>query len=90
MLFIFTFTPEAITDGLKDVLIKAPLLYPPYYKRDYFLYLINTVTTISMVLVQEEDVGIEHPIYYLMLNLNDTEFKYNHIEKLALAVVQVV
>ena len=42
-----------------------------------------------MVLVQEEN-GIEHTIYYLSRNLNDTEVKYTYIEKLALAAVQVV
>ena len=46
-------------------------------------------TTIVMVLVQEEN-GIEHPIYYLSRNLNDTERKYSYIEKLALATVQVI
>ena len=42
-----------------------------------------------MVLVQEES-GIEHPIYYLSCNLNDTESKYSHVKNLALAAVQVV
>ena len=42
-----------------------------------------------MVLVQEE-YGIEHLIYYLSHNLNDTEFKYSYVEKLALAAVQTI
>ena len=45
--------------------------------------------TIAMVLVQVED-GIEHLIYYLSRNLNDTEVKYSYVEKLALAAVQAV
>ena len=63
-------------------------MYPPNYQNDYFLY-IATEMTIAMVLVQVED-GIEHLIYYLSRNLNDTEVKYLYVDKLALAVVKDV
>jgi hypothetical protein len=43
-----------------------------------------------MVLVQEDDSHDEHVIYYLSQSLMTTEAKYLHVEKLALAVVQVV
>ena len=64
-------------------------MYPPNYQNDYFLYIVAAEMTIVMVLVQVEN-GIEHPIYYLSHNLNDTEVKYSYVEKLALAAVQVV
>ena len=43
-----------------------------------------------MVLVQEDEFHSEHVIYYLSRNLNPTEIKYSHVEKLALTAVQVV
>jgi hypothetical protein len=43
-----------------------------------------------MVLVQEDDSHDEHVIYYLSQSLMTTEAKYLHVEKLALATVQVV
>ena len=43
-----------------------------------------------MVLVQDDDDGDEHVIYYLSRNLLDTETRYAHVEKLALVVVQAV
>eukprot|EP00253_Pinus_taeda_P031448 PITA_31448 len=43
-----------------------------------------------MVLVQEDEFGVEHVIYYLSQTLNPTELKYSHVEKLALAAVQAV
>ena len=43
-----------------------------------------------MDLVQEDEFNNEHVIYYLSRNLHLTEIKYTHVEKLALAVVQVV
>jgi hypothetical protein len=43
-----------------------------------------------MVLVQEDDMHDEHVIYYLSRSLTPTEIKYQHVEKLALAVVHAV
>jgi hypothetical protein len=43
-----------------------------------------------MVLVQEDDSHDEYVIYYLIQSLITTETKYLHVEKLALAAIQVV
>ena len=64
-------------------------MYAPDYQKYFNLYLAVADTTIAMVLVQEDN-GIEHPIYYLSRNLNDTESKYSHVKKLALAPVQAI
>lgn len=77
-------------DALKHALTHAPLLYPPNYNQDYFLYLAAFHSTIGMVLVQEDEFNNEHVIYYLSRNLRPIEIKYTHVEKLALAAVQVV
>jgi hypothetical protein len=73
-------------EALKLSLTRAPLLFPPDYSRDYFLYLVASEYTIGMVLVQEDDAHDEHVIYYLSRSLTSTEIKYQHVEKLALAV----
>ena len=65
---------QAYFDVVKDHLVRASLMYPPNYQNDYFLYIVAAKTTIAMVLVQVED-GIDHLIYYLSHNLNDTEVK---------------
>ena len=82
--------PKKSFDDLKVILINAPLLHPPDYYRDYFLYVAATPSTIAMVLVQDDDEGSEHLIYYLSRNLPETETRYAHVEKLALVVVQAV
>eukprot|EP00253_Pinus_taeda_P005088 PITA_05088 len=75
---------------LKTLLVSAPLLRPLNYHHDYTLYLAAADTTIDMVLVQDDDDGIEHVIYYLSHNLLDTETRYAYVEKLALAAVCIV
>ena len=64
-------------------------MYPHNYQSYYFLYMIVANMTISMVFVQVEN-GIEHQIYCLSHNLNDTEVKYSYVENISLVVVQVV
>ena len=43
-----------------------------------------------MVLVQDDEDGNEHVVYYLSQNLLGTKTRYAHVEKLALAAVQAV
>jgi hypothetical protein len=76
--------------ALKLALTHTPLLFPPNYIRDYFLYLDSSDSTIAMVLVEEDDSHDKHVIYYLIQSLTTTKTKYLHVDKLALAAVQVV
>ena len=89
VLFEWDQVAQDFFDALKETLIKASLRYAPDYQKDYNLYLAAADTTIAMVLVEDVN-GIEHPIYYLSRNLNDTESKYSYVEKLALAAVQAI
>jgi hypothetical protein len=88
--FVWDDTANKAFEALKLALTHTPLLFPPNYSRDYFLYLASLDSTISMVLVQEDDSHDKHVIYYLSRSLTTTETKYLHVEKLALAAVQYV
>jgi len=77
-------------DALKKALTSTPILSPPYYSRDFLLYLAATESTIGMVLVQEDDALAEHVIYYLSQGLIGPEIRYTLIEKLALAAVHAM
>jgi hypothetical protein len=66
-------------EALKLSLTRAPLLFPPDYSHDYFLYLATSDYTIGMVLVQEDDANDKHVIYYLSRSLTPTEIKYLHV-----------
>ena len=74
-------------DSLKRALASAPMLSPPDYSRDFFIYVATSMETIGMVLVQEDEELHKHVIYYLSQNLIDVELHYSHVEKLALATV---
>jgi len=90
MPFVWDEVAQKYFEDLKAVLVNAPLLHPLDYYQDYFIYLAVALSTIFMVLVQDNDEGNDHVIYYLSQNLLETETNYAHVEKLALASVQVV
>jgi hypothetical protein len=66
------------------------VIIPPDYNRDYILYLLASIVSVAGVLVQLGDDDLEHVIYYVSKNLSRPPLKYNHEEKLALAVVLAV
>ena len=53
--FVWEDTAKKSFEALKLALTRTPLLFPPDYSQDYFLYLYSSDSTISMVLVQEDD-----------------------------------
>jgi hypothetical protein len=77
-------------EALKHALTSSPLLQPPNYNIDFLLYLAAAESTISMVLVQEDDLLKEHVIYYLSQGLVGLKLNYSHVENLYLEVVHVV
>jgi hypothetical protein len=77
-------SPLSSFDALKHALMKKPLLHPPNYAKDYILYLASSTSTISMVLLQEDEHDTEHVIYYLSKTISGPELRYSHVEKLAL------
>lgn len=77
-------------DALKATLASTPVISPPNYQKYFLLYLAAYDTTVDMVLVQTDDVHIEHVIYYLNSGLVGVELKYPYIEKLALEAAFVV
>jgi hypothetical protein len=71
-------------------LSNAPLISSPDYNHDYILYISASAVSVAGVLVQIDDDEREHVIYYISKNLSGPPLKYNHEEKLALAVILAV
>ena len=83
-------TAQCSFKAVKCALMSYPLLRPPNYNKYFFLYLVTAESTISMVLVHEDDFLEEHVIYYLSRGLFGPELNYSHVEKLVLAAVHDV
>jgi hypothetical protein len=77
-------------DYLKYSLSNSPLISPLDYDRDYILYLSALNVSVAGILIQLRDDEREYVIYYISKNISGPPLKYNHDEKLALAVFLVV
>ena len=66
------------------------VISPPNYQEDFLLYLTTSDTTVGMVLVQTNDVHMEHVIYYLSCGLVSVEPRYPYIRKMALVATFVL
>ena len=88
--FIWDDRAQRSFDALKAALTSTPVMSPPNYQEDFLLYLAASDTTVGMVLVQTDDVHMEHVIYYLSRRLVGAELRYPYIEKLALVAAFVV
>jgi hypothetical protein len=66
------------------------LITPLDYNHDYILYILASSISVEGYVIQIGDDDREHVIYYINKNLSATPLKYNHEEKLALAIVLTV
>jgi len=73
-------------DAIKSYLIKPLILLPPIRNKNMKLYISASASTISSMLAQEDENGIERAIYYLSRILNDAETRYCPVEKLCLCL----
>jgi hypothetical protein len=77
-------------DELKMALSNAPLISSPDYNHVYIPYISASDVSVVGVIIQIDDDDHEHVIYYISKNLSGLPLKYNHEEKLALAVILTV
>ena len=73
-------------DKIKGYLTKPPILVPPCSNRSMRLYIAASDKTLGSMLAQEDENGVERPIYYLSRVLNDAETRYSEVEKLCLCL----
>ena len=66
--------------------MKPPILAPNARDRPMRLYISASESTIGSMLVQEDEKGVERPVYYLSRVFNDPETRYSDIEKLCLCL----
>ncbi|KAK0573106.1 hypothetical protein LWI29_003140 [Acer saccharum] len=77
---------EKALQDLKTYLKSLPLLSKPKDNETLFVYLAVSDTSVSAILVREEENN-QHPVYYVSKTLLDAETRYSRLEKLALALV---
>lgn len=78
---------ELAFDCILDELSKNPVMRTPDWSRKFILNPDTSANAIACVLIQNDDSGRGHPVYYASRLMTTCELKYTDLEKLAMAVL---
>ena len=67
----------------KQAISKAPMLVSPDFNKYFLIFSYASEHTRAAILLQKNDQGGEHPIYFFSKILRDGELKYDIMEKQA-------
>ena len=67
--------------------MNLPTVQAPIHKRPLLLYLATNSYVIGALIAQEDEGGIEQPIYYINHALKDAKTRYPRAKKACLAIV---
>lgn len=85
--FVWNAECEAAFDSAKDLLCHAPVLSAPNFDLPFKLQVDASGVGAGAVLLQEDKVGIEHPVCYFSKKFTTCQRNYSTIEKEALALM---
>ncbi|XP_055838190.1 uncharacterized protein K02A2.6-like [Episyrphus balteatus] len=85
----FVFTPEALKafEELKRALTSSPILINPDFQKPFKILCDASTTGVGSVLCQEDEDGIERPIFYFSHKLSPAQRNYSITELECLAAV---
>jgi hypothetical protein len=75
--------PRESFNQIKKSLNEAHVLINPNYSKDFRVFSFALFDTVVYVLLQNNDVGLEKPIYFFSKALRDEEVRYDIMEKKA-------
>ncbi len=86
---VFVWTPacEQAFRAAKDLLCNAPILSAPDFGHLFKLEVDASATGAGAILIQESELGIEHPVCYFSKKFTLCQRRYSTIEKEALALL---
>ena len=75
--FQWTQTKENTFRELKENLIKAPILSFPNFDKQFIIRTDASYDVLGGVLIQKDNEGVEHPIFYVSRTLKKYELNYS-------------
>uniref|UniRef100_A0A2N9FLD6 Integrase catalytic domain-containing protein n=1 Tax=Fagus sylvatica TaxID=28930 RepID=A0A2N9FLD6_FAGSY len=74
-------------ERIQAIMTKLPTVCAPIAGKPLRLYLASNSQAIGALVAQENDDGVEQPVYYVSRGLKDTETQYSVAERACLALV---
>ena len=72
---------------LQQIMMNLPTVQAPIHKRPLLLYLATNSYAIGALIAQENEGGVEQPVFYINHALKDAETRYPRAERACLAIV---
>ena len=72
---------------LQQIMMNLPTVQAPIRKKPLLLYLATSSYAIGALIAQEDEGGIEQPVYYISRALKDAETRYPRAERTCLAIM---
>lgn len=85
--FVWTEDCQNAFEAVKAMLSSAPILAAPNFERSFKLEVDASAVGAGAVLLQEDDVGVDHPVCYYSKKFNKHQQNYSVIEKETLALL---
>uniref|UniRef100_A0A2N9J359 RNA-directed DNA polymerase n=1 Tax=Fagus sylvatica TaxID=28930 RepID=A0A2N9J359_FAGSY len=74
-------------EKVQNIMTKLPTVCAPIPGKSLRLYLASNSQAIGALIAQENDKGVEQPIYYVSRTLKDAESRYSGAERSCLALI---
>jgi ribonuclease HI len=74
-------------ERVQDIMAKLPTVCAPIFGKPLRLYLASNNQAIGALIAQEDNEGVEQPIYYVSRALKDAETRYSGAERSCLALI---
>lgn len=88
--FIWTPNCEHAFNAAKDLLCSTPILKAPQFDAPFKLQIDALAKGAGAILLQEDQLGIEHPVSYFSKKFSKCQQNYSVIEKEALAMLMAL
>ena len=74
-------------ERVRDIMAKLPTVCAPIFGKPLRLYLASNNQAIGVLIAQEDNHGVEQPIYYVSRALKDVETRYSGVARSCLALI---
>ena len=74
-------------EKVQDIMTKLLTVCAPIFGKPLRLYLVSNNQAIGALIAQEDDGGVEQPIYYVSRALKDAESRYSGAKRSCLALI---
>ncbi|XP_026419870.1 uncharacterized protein LOC113315835 [Papaver somniferum] len=88
--FPWTAVQHEAFQKIQQIFLSPEIMRSPVQGRPLILYTASSNVVIGALLAQEDEEGVEHPIYYYIRTMKDAQLRYSKAERTCLALAHAM